>query len=143
MLGPAPTVAVSVPANRDYTFLLQQTTQVYNQLLVDKCDKLLTALLQRKHQYDSECARLEARDKAKAMEYGVQAQAAINRAQQEAQHELGAQHADYQQKLTNMYRQLEEKWMKEHWMFGHGLGGKLFRILMRTDKRWRASCSIL
>ena len=114
MLGPAPTVGVSVPPNRDYIFLLQQTTQVYNQLLHDKSDRLLTSLLQQKQQYDAECARLEARDKTKALEYGVKAQDAINKAQKEAEQELTDLHGDYQQKLGKMFQQLEDKWRQEH-----------------------------
>ena len=114
MLGPAPTVGVSVPTNRDYNILLQQTTQVYNQLLSDKCEKLLTTLIQRKQQYDTECARLETQDKTKALEHGVKAQEALNRAQQQAENELKVLHTDYQQKLSTMYHQLEDKWRLEH-----------------------------
>ena len=113
MLGPAPAVGVAIPPNREYSVLLQQTTQVYNQMLSSKCDKLLAALYQRKQKYDDECARLEAGDQARALEYGVKAQEALNQAQRQAEDQLAALHKDYQQKLVSMYQQLEEQWKQQ------------------------------
>ena len=113
MLGPAPAVGVAIPPNREYSVLLQQTTQVYNQMLSSKCDKLLAALYQRKQRFDDECARLEAEDQARALEYGVKAQEALNQAQRQAEEQLAALHKDYQQKLVKMYQQLEGQWKQK------------------------------
>ena len=114
MLGPAPAVGVVIPPNKEYSVLLQQTAQVYNQMLSNKCDKLLADLYQRKQKYDDECARLEAEDQARALEYGVKAQEELNQAQRQAEEQLAALQKDYQQKLIKMYQQLEDQWKQKH-----------------------------
>ncbi len=88
--------------------LLQQTKQVYDQLLMDRYCRLSQALLERKSQYDSQCGELQnSQRKQEAMEFCVRAQQALNSLQEEMAEELGELRKDYQTKLNNMQQQLE------------------------------------
>ena len=62
--GP-PAVTLTIPPNRDYTFLLQQTKTVYNRLLSDKFDKLLHGILTKKQYYDDICDEMVKEDQQK------------------------------------------------------------------------------
>ena len=62
--GP-PAVTLTIPPNRDYTFLLQQTKAVYNRLLSDKFDKLLHGILTKKQYYDDICDEMVKEDQQK------------------------------------------------------------------------------
>ncbi|KAK2159011.1 hypothetical protein LSH36_160g02003 [Paralvinella palmiformis] len=109
-----PTLTLVVPPDREYARLLQQTKMVYDQLLIDKHSKLYQALMIRKIQYDEKCNELTKTNQNKALEFGVRAQEALNKMIHEFGEELMAQRTDYQQKLNNMYSQLEEKWKQEN-----------------------------
>lgn len=109
-----PTLTLVVPPDREYARLLQQTKMVYDQLLIDKHTKLYQALMIRKQQYDEKCNELAKTNEEKALEFGVRAQEALNKMIHEFGEELMALRTDYQQKLNNMYSQLEEKWKQDH-----------------------------
>ena len=114
MLSPPPRVYVQLPEpSREYATLIQKTTLVYNQLLADKSNKLINKLVERKLEYDRQCGKLDEKNGQQALEYGLAAQEQLNKYQNELEKELHALHEDYQQKLTSMLQQLEDKWRKD------------------------------
>jgi len=107
-------VYVQIPEpSRDYATLIQKTTLVYNQMLADKSNKSINKLVNRKVEYDRQCGKLDEKNGQQALEYGLAAQEQLNQYQSELEKELHALHEDYQQKLTRMLQELEDKWRND------------------------------
>jgi hypothetical protein len=106
MLSAPPTVELLCGEGVPYATLVQQTKMVYDNLLADKYGKLMDQLLQQKAQFDAECNRLEQKDAAKAIGYGIKSQDTLNKMSKEAENELKIIHVDYQNKMNNMCQQM-------------------------------------
>lgn len=109
-----PTLHLVTPhPERSYSYILQQTKVVYDQLLIDKHAKLSQVLLIQKRKYEAKCAELQTSQPQGALEFGVRAQEELNRVRQDLEEELAALTKDYQQKLNNMHTQLAQQWEDE------------------------------